>query len=146
MYIPGWFLVFVLAPLSFHFFIHVPWSRCCNCFVKSHVKHQQFLQHLPLLKSYFLQLWQRDWMELRKNHDLRTAFLFWNRLKKSKCWFFFFLYFENCFPRQHQHIFMIWKQVLCSSGLTSWEHSVSRACIDSGSRQESVCPSASLTR
>lgn len=76
MYIPGWFLVFVLAPLSFHFFIRVPWPRCCNCFVKSHVKHQQFLQHLPLLKSYILHLWQREWMELRKNHDLRTAFLF----------------------------------------------------------------------
>lgn len=94
MYIPGWFLLFVLASLSFHFFIHVPWSRCCNCFVKSHVKHQQFLQHLSLLKSYFLQLWQWEWMELRKNHDLCTAFLFWNRLKKSKCWFFFSLFWK----------------------------------------------------
>ena len=51
-YIPGWFLFFVFSPLSFHFFIRVTWSRCCNHFVNSHIKQQHFLQHPPLLKCF----------------------------------------------------------------------------------------------
>lgn len=128
-YISGWFLFFLFSPLSFHF-ICVIWSCCCNHFINSHIRQQNFLQH-PSSNQVFCSTLTMEWMESRESCHFYAQWFCFEMCSQNLnvATLIYFFYFENAFPHQYQHICMEASSLL----IQDWYHEntpVIRVCRD----------------